>query len=124
VSPATRMRAGAPTGPGTGVPGDLVLCIVVLVRWGWARAGPLAPPHRAMSTSKLLSIEEAAEHLGVPMAVLRGLRERRLVPVAQLSKRIWFRPEDLDRLVEARLEPAIRGTLAPRDVLSSRRVRW
>ena len=62
--------------------------------------------------SKLLPIEDAAEYLGVPVAVLRHLRARRLVPVVRFGKRIYFRPEDLDRLVEARLEPAMRGPLA------------
>ena len=63
--------------------------------------------------SKLLPIEEAADYLGVPVAVLRHLRAHRLVPVVRFGKRIYFRPEDLDKLVEARLEPAMRGPLAP-----------
>ena len=62
--------------------------------------------------SKLLPIEEAADYLGVPVAALRHLRAHRLVPVVRFGKRIYFRPEDLDRLVEARLEPAMRGPLA------------
>jgi excisionase family DNA binding protein len=65
-----------------------------------------------MGTSQLLSIEEAALYLGVPVQVLRGLRERRQVPVVRLGKRIYFRPEDLDALVKARYEPAMRGPLA------------
>ena len=65
-----------------------------------------------MSDAKLLSIEDA-EYLGVPVRVLRGLREQRLVPVVRLGKRLYFRPEDLDKLVETRLEPAMRGPLAP-----------
>ena len=66
-----------------------------------------------MSEAKLLTIKAAAEYLGVPVSVLRGLREQRLIPVLHLGKRIYFRPEDLDRLIEARLEPAMRGPLAP-----------
>ena len=65
-----------------------------------------------MSEAKLLTIQAAAEYLGVPVSVLRGLRAHRLVPVVRFGKRIYFRPEDLDRLVEARLEPAMRGSLA------------
>jgi excisionase family DNA binding protein len=76
-----------------------------------------------MSTAKLLSIEEAAEYLGVPVRVLRGLRERRLVPVVHLGKRLYFRAEDLDKLIEPRLEPAMRGPLAPAGAFNLRRVR-
>ena len=76
-----------------------------------------------MSTSKLLSIEEAAEYLGVPVRTLQGLREQRAVPVIHLGKRLYFRPEDLDRLVESRLEPAMRGPLAPAGAFNLCRVR-
>ena len=78
------------------------------------------PPHRGMETApaitsvpRLLSIEAAAAYLGVPVRTLQGLREQRLVPVVRLGRRLYFRPEDLDRLVESRLEPAMRGPLAP-----------
>jgi excisionase family DNA binding protein len=62
---------------------------------------------------RLLSIEDAADYVGVPIRVLRGARERREVPVVRLGKRIWFRPEDLDAWVESQVEPAMRGPLAP-----------
>jgi excisionase family DNA binding protein len=61
----------------------------------------------------LLSVEGAAAYLGISVRALQGLRERREVSVVRLGKRIWFRPEDLDALVKARLEPALRGPLAP-----------
>ena len=81
-----------------------------------------------MSEAKLLTIEVAAEYLCVPVSVLRGLRKRRLVPVVHFGKRLYFRPEDLDRLVDARLveprrEPATRGSSAPADAFDRRRVR-
>ena len=71
-----------------------------------------------MSTSpasrpRLLDIKEAAAYLGIPVRKLRGARERREVPVVLWGKRIYFRREDLDKLVEAHYEPAIRGPLAP-----------
>ena len=66
-----------------------------------------------MSEPRLLSIEAAAEYLGVPARTLRGLREQRLIPVVRLGKRLYFRVEDLEALVEARLKPAMRGPLAP-----------
>ena len=76
-----------------------------------------------MNSTKLLGVDEAAEYLGVPISTIRGLREKRLVPVVHLGKRLYFRPEDLDRLIEARLEPALRGPLAPADAFDRRRVR-
>jgi hypothetical protein len=63
------------------------------------------------STPKLMTIEAAAEYLGVPVRVLRGLRERRMVPVVHFKKRIYFQREHLDALIEARFEPAMRGVL-------------
>jgi len=65
-----------------------------------------------MSTPRLLTIEAAAEYLGVPVRALRLLRETRQIPVVRLGKRIWFRPEDLDAWVAAQVEPAMRGPLA------------
>jgi len=66
-----------------------------------------------MSTPRLLTIEDAAEYMGVPVRVMRSLRETRQIPVVHLGKRIWFRPEDLDAWVTSQVEPAMRGPLAP-----------
>jgi excisionase family DNA binding protein len=64
------------------------------------------PPQRggtARPSGRLLSLQGAAEYLGVPRTTIRDWAVRGHVPVVRVPdcRRIWLDRRDLDRLIEA-----------------------
>lgn len=70
-----------------------------------------------MMAGKFLSIDEAANHLGVTPERVRQLVDRRLISALRDTAGPRFRPEDLDRfLADAADEAAAAGTAPPEDI--------
>jgi excisionase family DNA binding protein len=72
-----------------------------------ASLSPAEPVMRRTSavkpTGRLLSLQGAAEYLGVPRTTIRDWAVRGHVPVVRVPdcRRIWLDRRDLDRLIEA-----------------------
>lgn len=54
------------------------------------------------SVPQLLTLEDAAEELGLSVSQLRWLRSQKTGPVgARIGKRVYYRPEDLRQWVDS-----------------------
>jgi len=50
---------------------------------------------------RLLSVEEAAQYLGVQKSTIYSRAWRRVIPSVKMGRRLLFDQEDLDRMIEA-----------------------
>ena len=60
----------------------------------------------------LLNLTGAEQYSGFPAIYLTRLRRERRIPVVKIGSKLFFEPDDLDRLILASREEAIAGPLA------------
>jgi excisionase family DNA binding protein len=70
------------------------------------RLGPPRHGHSGVAMERLMTIEEVAEYLRVPVLTIRWLRqEGRFAPAVKVGRRLLWEESAVNRWVEANREP-------------------